>query len=111
VEDGEDVSLFIGCLPGHVLFPDGQVIGDLRGRELGAENGPGEVVDDHGWISACAFIEALTNGNGWYIDEVTPDGNGWWLKPASQRETSMTSSITGVRLGPSPSEPRSGADT
>lgn len=85
MEDDEDVSLFIGCLPGHeerqiVLFPDGQVIGDLRGREVGVEDGAGAVVD-HGWIAACALIETLTNGNGWYIDEVTPDGNGWWLKP------------------------------
>jgi hypothetical protein len=107
VEDDEDVSLFIGCLPGHeerqiVLFPDGQVIGDLRGREVGAEDGLGEVVVDHGWIAACALIETLTNGNGWYIDEVTEDRNGWWLKPRRGSRSSTTISLRGLRLGAPP---------
>ena len=81
---GEDVSLFIGCLPGEemrqiVLFPGGHVLADIREQEI--ETPMGDWVPDRGWSAANALIGTLSNGGGWYIEEVTDDANGWWLRP------------------------------
>ena len=82
--DHGDLSLFIGCLPGEerrqiVLFPGGRVLADLREQEHETPLGH---VADNGWVASTALIGALTNGGGWYIEDVTPDANGWWLKPS-----------------------------
>lgn len=109
MHNDEDVSMFIGCLPGQeerqiLLFPGGQVLADIRGQEVGTEWGISDRVDDHGWIAACELINTLTNGHDWYIEEVTEDGNGWWLKPRSEHKVPPGAMITGLDVDSSPTE-------
>jgi hypothetical protein len=95
MDDSDNVSLFIGCLPGEemrqiVVFPGGHVVADIREQEI--ETPMGDRLPDHGWSGAIALIGALSNTGGWYIEDVTDDANGWWLKP--RKNTGMP----GIRL-------------
>jgi hypothetical protein len=80
-DGGDDVSLFIGILPGSdrrqvVLFPDGVVLADICDHriETGSSVGP-----DQGLIAASLLIGMLRD-NGWYIEELT-SAAAVWLKP------------------------------
>ena len=91
MNDRENVSLFIGCLPGEVmrqivLFPGGHVVADIREQEI--ETPMGDWLPDCGWSAANALIGTLTNAGGWYIEDVTDDANGWWLKPRTDTDAS-----------------------
>jgi hypothetical protein len=77
----EDVSLFIGMLPGAdqrqlVLFPGGHVLADVRDEEIETA---GYVGSDRGMIAASALIGALRD-SGWYVEEM-PNAGAVWLKP------------------------------
>jgi hypothetical protein len=77
----EDVSLFIGMLPGAdqrqlVLFPGGHVLADVRDEEIQTA---GYLGSDRGMIAASALIGALRN-SGWYVEEM-PNAGAVWLKP------------------------------
>lgn len=103
----EDVSLFIGCLPGRqerqvLLFPEGHTLAHIPEQDIDIEIPAVGGVQDHGWIAACALIQTLTNGGGWYIEEVTEDGNGWWLKPRSKPDGSPSSIIKRLDVRPPP---------
>jgi hypothetical protein len=78
-DDG--TSLFIGILPGAdrrqvVLFPDGQVLADVREQdiEVGGYRGP-----DQGLVAASTLIGVLRD-HGWYVEEMT-NVAAVWLKP------------------------------
>lgn len=99
--DHEDVSLFVGCLPGEemrqvVLFPGGEVLADVREQEI--QTPTADSLPDQGWTAACALVKTLTDNGGWYIEEVTADGNGWWLKPRSESRSWPSVRIKGVNL-------------
>jgi hypothetical protein len=94
----EDVSLFIGCLPGAdqrqiVLFPGGRVLAEVCQSEIETPTGD---VPDRGSGAAAALIRAL-NGNGWYIDQVD-HAAAVWLKP-SPRAHGPAIEIRGVSAG------------
>jgi hypothetical protein len=77
-----DVSVFIGMLPGAghrqlVLFPEGQVLADLRECEIQTA---GYVGSDRGMIAASSLI-GLFRASGWYVEEMPPAG-GIWMKPS-----------------------------
>jgi hypothetical protein len=77
----DDVSLFIGILPGAdqrqiVLFPDGQVLADLRDREISTGGYTGS---DRGMIAAALLI-GIFRSVGWEIEE-TPHAGAVWMKP------------------------------
>ncbi len=79
----EDISLFIGILPGAeqrqvVLFPEGQVVADVRDEEIEA---PGYRGSDRGLIAASALIAAL-RASGWCVEEMA-NAAAVWLKPGS----------------------------
>jgi hypothetical protein len=77
----DDVSLFIGILPGAdqrtvVLFPDGQVIAELRERQISTAGYSGS---DRGMIAASLLI-GIFRSAGWEIEE-TPHAGAVWMKP------------------------------
>jgi hypothetical protein len=77
----DDPHLFIGILPGAdtrqvVLFPDGQVLADIREQEIQTGGYRGR---DHGMIAASALI-GLLRDSGWCIDEM-PHAGAVWMKP------------------------------
>src|SRR4029078_9948545 len=76
-----DVSVFIGMLPGAghrqlVLFPEGQVLADLRECEI--QTG-GYAGSDRGMSGASSLI-GLLRLSGWYVDEM-PHAGAVWMKP------------------------------
>jgi hypothetical protein len=78
---GDDVSLFIGILPGAdqrqvVLFPDGQVLADIRDQEISTSGYTGS---DRGMIAASLLI-GIFRSAGWEIEE-TPHAGAVWMKP------------------------------
>ena len=78
---GDDISLFIGILPGAdqrqiVLFPDGQVLADLREREISMGGYTGS---DRGMIAASLLI-GIFRSAGWEIEE-TPHAGAVWMRP------------------------------
>jgi hypothetical protein len=84
VSFNEDISLFIGILPGAdrrqvVLFPEGQIVADVRDEEIEA---PGYRGSDRGLIAASALIGALRE-SGWYVEEMA-NAAAVWLKPGSR---------------------------
>jgi len=94
----EEVSLFIGCLPGAdqrqiVLFPGGRVLAEVCQSEIETPMGD---VPDRGSGAAAALIRAL-NGNGWYIDQVD-HAAAVWLKP-NPRAHGPAIEIRGVSAG------------
>lgn len=81
---GDDISLFIGILPGAdrrqiVLFPDGQVLADLREHEIATSGYAGS---DQGMIAASRMI-AIFRAAGWEIDETEHIG-AVWMKPGER---------------------------
>jgi hypothetical protein len=83
LSSSEDISLFIGILPGAdqrqvVLFPEGQIVADVRDAEIEA---PGYRGSDRGLIAASALIGALRE-SGWYVEEMA-NAAAVWLKPGS----------------------------
>jgi hypothetical protein len=81
MDGGRDVSVFIGMLPGAghrqlVLFPEGQVLADLRECEIQTAGYAGS---DRGMIAASSLI-GLFRLSGWYVDEM-PHAGAVWMKP------------------------------
>ena len=81
MEGSGDVSVFIGILPGAghrqlVLFPEGQVLADLREFEIQTA---GYVGSDRGMIAASSLI-GLLRLSGWYVEEM-PHAGAVWMKP------------------------------
>jgi hypothetical protein len=79
-----DISLFIGILPGAqqrqiVLFPDGQVVADIREQEIATGGYAGS---DHGMVAASLLI-GVFRAAGWEIDEASNAG-AVWMKPLTQ---------------------------
>jgi hypothetical protein len=98
VDPHDDLSLFIGRLPGErarqiVLFPDGQVLADLyeETHEMGGLSLP-----DHGWEAALHLVKALV-GRGWYIDQMFEAADEFWLKPSGPPPSRDGLKILGVR--------------
>ena len=92
----EDVSLFIGILPGAeqrqvVLFPDGHVLADVRDEQIEI---PGYRGSDHGMIAASALIGVLRD-SGWYVDEMA-HAAAVWMKPAAGTAREDVSEIAGA---------------
>src|SRR5215211_3818960 len=78
---GGDVSLFIGILPGAtcrqlVLFPEGEVLADIRETEIETAGYSGP---DQGMVAASALI-GLFRQSGWYVDEM-PHAGAVWMRP------------------------------
>lgn len=106
----DDVSLFIGRLPGDesrklVLFPGGRVVAEICEREVKTPSG--EERPDRGANAAAALISAL-NGCGWYIDQMDKPSIVW-LKPSSSAEPGADIAIDSVNVdlraeGPKASE-------
>lgn len=76
-----DVSLFIGILPGAghrqlVLFPEGQVLADLRDSEIETAGYSGP---DRGMIAASILI-GLFRRSGWFVEEM-PHAGAVWMRP------------------------------
>jgi len=80
--DGDgDVGIFIGILPGSdhrqlVLFPEGQVLADLRECDIQTAGYDGT---DRGMIAASSLIRLFRLG-GWYVEEM-PHAGAVWMKP------------------------------
>jgi hypothetical protein len=104
----DDVSLFIGCLPGEerrqiVLFPGGEVLAEIYEKEI--ETPVGSYVADRGSGAAAALIRAL-NGSGWYIDHVD-HAAAVWLKPSRDAQAPIRLDIRGIGLTRRGDEPDS----
>jgi hypothetical protein len=98
----EDVSLFIGMLPGAdqrqlVLFPGGHVLADVRDEEIETA---GYVGSDRGMIAASALIGALRD-SGWYVEEM-PNAGAVWLKPGATTAPSNIEEDDGEIAGARP---------
>jgi hypothetical protein len=98
----EDVSLFIGILPGAtwrqvVLFPEGTVLADIRETEIktGGYAGP-----DQGMVAASALI-GLFRLSGWYVDEM-PHAGAVWMKPCIADDSEDVAEDGGKVAGDSP---------
>ena len=98
----EDVSLFIGCLPGEdtrrmVLFPEGRVVAEIRSEEIRVDGYEGP---DRGAGASGALIKMLL-AHGWFIDQIDRP-TSIWLRPNPQSANRAQLRIGGVdaSLGP-----------
>ena len=93
----EDVSLFIGILPGAeqrqlVLFPGGHVLADIRDEEIDTAGYRGS---DRGMIAASALVGMLRD-SGWYVEEMV-HAAAIWMRPGSEGARENVTEIAGAR--------------
>jgi hypothetical protein len=98
----QDVSLFIGCLPGEdtrrvMLFPEGRVIATVQVEQVQVDGYEGP---DRGASASGALIQLLL-ANGWYIEQMDRP-TSVWLKPGPLLAGCSGISIKGMDVSVTP---------